>query len=327
MSGPGVGAIGVTVATSGVAGAEEAATKRYAEALRDYDGGRFEKALEGFRAAYAGSESPNARLYIARCLVALERYAEGYRELSATVALAREKARTEERYVPTRDAAAAELAVLEPKVGKVIVVLSEEVAGATLSLDDEALPRNAWGKPYAVAPGALVVIASAPGHTRQEKSVQVAGGETQTVAVSLIATGSDVGPEGGGSETAASPGIGPVRATGIALAALGVGGLVSFAVTGSMAQSRFDEVSDACGGVTCPDDGQNDTIDEGKRFQTIANVSLGVGLGLAAGGALMIIFGGDADDPDGAGDDEVAMSFSATPLLDGGGYAHLKLSF
>jgi len=293
------------------------ATEKYLQAVEDYEAGKLVVALEGFREAFSASESPNAQLYIARCLKALGRNAEAFREMSATVALAREKAVSEKRYAKTRDAAAAELAVLEPKVSKIIVVLSEEVPNAEITVNEAPLLGPDWGKPFAIEPGALTVEATAPGYAPIEKIVSVDAGETETVALTLEpAVVSDEDDEDGGGIV-----IGPLRGAGIGVAALGLGGIVAFAVTGSMARNKFDEVSDACGGMTCTDDSQNDTIDEGKSLQTGANVALGLGLGLIAGGVVMIIFGG-SDEPERAGD----VSWSVEPTI-GGGYGQLELTF
>lgn len=297
---------------------EDEATQKYLQAVGDYEAGKYEAALEGFREAFSASESPNAQLYIARCLVSLGRNAEGYRAMAATVALARDKAMSEKRYAQTRDAAAAELVVLEPKVAKIIVALSEEVDEAAITINGDALPAENWGKPFAIEPGTITVEATAPDYVPAEKTLTIDAGETETVALTLQRNlpGEDDDDDGGGID------IGPLRGAGIGIAVLGVGSLVAFAVTGSGAQSKFDEVSDACGGVTCPDGSQNDTIDEGKTLQTVANVTLGVGLGLTAAGALMIIFGGTDDEPA----EEDTVSFSAGPTL-GGGYAQLEVLF
>ena len=92
------------------------------------------------------------------------------------------------------------------------------------------------------------------------------------------------------------PGLGTLRIVGIAVAAAGVGSMVAFAVTGSMAKSKFDEVDEACGSETCPDNSNNDAIDSGKTMQTVANATLGIGIALMAGGAALIIFGGPDED-------------------------------
>jgi len=207
--------------------------------------------------------------------------------------------------------------VLEPKVAKLIVALSEEVDDAAITIDGAALPTEFWGKPYAIEPGTITVEASAPSYLPSEKTISIDAGDTETVALNL-----ERDEPGDDDDDGSGLDIGPLRGAGIGVAILGVGGLVAFAVAGSAAESKFDDVSVACGGVTCTDDSQNDTIDEGKTLQTVANVTLGVGLGLVAGGALMIILGGTDDEPV----EEETISLSAGPTL-GGGYAQLEVLF
>ncbi|RLB62534.1 MAG: hypothetical protein DRI90_08845, partial [Deltaproteobacteria bacterium] len=75
-----------------------------------------------FQRALEATGSPNARIYVARRLRELGRLPEAYEEMSTTWQDAMAMAKTEDRYVATRDAAAAELVMLEQQVGKVIVL-------------------------------------------------------------------------------------------------------------------------------------------------------------------------------------------------------------
>ena len=69
-----------------------------------------------------------------------------------------------------------------------------------------------------------------------------------------------------------------------------------FAITGSLAKDKFDQVEDECLGVRCTDPKYEDVIDKGKRLSLVANVTAGVGGGLLIAGALMVIFGGPLGD-------------------------------
>jgi anaphase-promoting complex subunit 3 len=266
-----------------------------------YDDGKYDQAIAKFQKALAASGSPNARLYIARSLAKLGRLAEAYREMKTTVTDSTRMADTEPRYAGTRDAAAAELARLEPKIAKVIIAVADESLAVEVTLSGVPVDKADLGQPVAVMPGEVVVRARAPGKKPVERRQKIAAGDTRTITVVLEdETGPPVGeplpepePEpasGGGGD------IGAVRAAGIAVGILGVAGLVTFAATGAMAKDRFDQVSDECGGVRCADPSYEDVIDEGKNLELVADVMAGVGGGLLAAGVLMIIFGGPADD-------------------------------
>ena len=137
-----------------------------------------------------------------------------------------------------------------------------------------------------------------PGGAVVEKSVKLSAGQTETVTLVL-------GEKAGTDEPAAAPTPtvtkkdepvktkgGSLRTIGFVVAGVGVAGMAVFAITGSMSNSKFDEVESGCGSKRCTDPKYADTIDSGKRLETIANVGLVVGgVGLLAGGA-MILFGG-----------------------------------
>ena len=285
----------------------------FKEGLTKFDQDDCDAALPLFRTAYEGTQSPNARLYVARCLVKLGRDVEAYEAMAGTLALARDKAETEDKYAKTRDAAAAELAQLEPKVGKVVVAFDVDYEDAVILLNGVEVPTARQGVPIAVAPGDVQVTARAPGKSEHVETVEIGGGQTKAVAIVLedAAVEEDVTSDEG-------PGLGTLRIVGIAVASAGVASMVVFAVTGSMAKSKFDEVDEACGSQTCPDGSKNDVIDSGKTMQTVANATLGLGLALMAGGAALIVFGGPDDDESSA---EAGLELAPIAVS----YTHLTL--
>ncbi|MEZ4442104.1 MAG: hypothetical protein R3B72_23625 [Polyangiaceae bacterium] len=299
------------------ASADDAA-EQFTKAVSLFDAEDYAAALPLFEGAFAVTESPNARLYVARCLVKMDRLVEGYREMAGTLALARKKAEEEPKYARTRDAAAAELAVLEPKIGKVVVALGDSEVGATIEVEGRRLTPEEVGLPVVVLPGNVEVVASAEGKEPFRTTVEVAGGGLETVAIVFR----DPTPTETPEPEEDGPGLGVLRIAGIAVAGLGVASLATFAATGVLAKSKFDEVEKACGGTRCTDLAYAEDIDSGKQLQTIANATLGIGLGLVAAGTLMIVFGGPSEDDDSA--PEAALS--VVPLV-GGGYVGVSGSF
>ena len=122
-----------------------AAQERYTAGRESYRLGLFGRALEEFERSLALAPSPNTRLYIARSLRELGRWAEANDQYAATV---REAEQRGGRYLATRDAAAVELADVKVRL---------ERANAS----DGAPPPSSTSSPAPVAPAPLP--APAPG--------------------------------------------------------------------------------------------------------------------------------------------------------------------
>jgi len=209
---------------------------------------------------------------------------------------ARELAAEEERYADTRDAAAAELAVLEGKVGKVVVALDARLQGAKVELNGTTLAPERVGVPVAVLPGSVSAAATQSDGTRIEQATTVAAGATTTVTLSAqldtpaaVVAPAPV-PDGDGDD---GGGFGVVRAVGIGVAVVGVGGFVAFAVGSVIADDKLATLESTCGPGPCTDPAMSAVIDEGKTAETLAGIGLGVGIAGVLAGTAMIIWGGD----------------------------------
>ncbi|MDB5217583.1 MAG: hypothetical protein JWO86_5510 [Myxococcaceae bacterium] len=95
------------VTASAPGSAPNAAQEHYTAGRENYRLGLFGRALEEFERSIALAPSPNTRLYIARSLRELGRWAEANEQYAATV---REAEQRGGRYLATRDAANVELA-------------------------------------------------------------------------------------------------------------------------------------------------------------------------------------------------------------------------
>ncbi|MBW2527531.1 MAG: CDC27 family protein [Deltaproteobacteria bacterium] len=277
---------------------EPDAQQQFTAALAEFDAGDYEAALAGFRGAYERSRSPNARLYVGRCLHKLGRLAEAYDELHATMRTATERAQQESKYEQTRDAAAAELAIVEPKIAKLVVAVTESTEGATMELDGQSVEADRIGAPITVEPGEHAVVVRLASGEELSGSLELAAAETKTLTLSP--TGSEEGisdPPRPGPAPDESTG-GGVRVAGFVIAGLGVAGMVVFGVTGSLAAGEFGTLEDECGDLRCPDPSYADVVDRGKTYETVANVSLVAGIVAIVAGTTMIIFGGPSDSGD-----------------------------
>lgn len=248
---------------------------------KQFDGREYEKALETFKEVLASTGSPNARLYVSRCLRELSRLPEAYEEMRAALRDATKRSESEDKYVPTRDAAAAELALLERRVGRVTVSVADPPPGTVVKINGAEIAASRWGEPVAVPVGSVVVIAEAPGRARAERTFEVAGGALQSAAFSFAPEQAPPPPPGG---------LGSVTVAGLAVGGVGLGGVALGAVLAGLAQARYDELRATCGG-RCPDGTYVAAIDEGRALQDGGNAALFVGGGVALVGVVVAIVG------------------------------------
>lgn len=281
----------------------------YTQAREAFAAESYEDAMRLFREVLSKTDSPNARLYVARSLMKLGKLPEAYDEMARTLRDASARAKTEARFAATRDAAIKELEALESQVGRVTVEAPGAPDDAKVTLDGTPLARDAWGSARGVEPGVHTVVAAATGRGTVRRAVTVRMGGVERVVLELpkpaglgtrgTPTPSDTAPSG-------------LLIGGIVVAGVGAVGMVVFGVLGSMAKGKLDDLEAACGQGPCSDPSLNETVDEGERLQTGANVGLALGLiGLAAGGTMIVL--GSL----GVGDSEQAATLSVTPLAAG----------
>lgn len=278
--------------------------KEHFDSAQDlFDKKKYEAALVLFRQAYEESKSPNARLMVARTLLALGRLPEAHDELTATVAEAAAKAEAEPKYAKARDAAAAELAPLEARVGKLVLTFATPSPNARVSVNGALVPEDKLGVPMAVLPGTVEIVVEGP--TPSKRNETVTAGQTRTIVLGAP-TGS-AAPTGATSPSAtpttsaqpvtsgapdAKPPFGTVRAIGIGVTGIGIAGLVLFGVSAVTADGKLAQLEKECGGVRCTDPKYADVVESGKTFDLLTNIGLGVGIAGLAAGTAMIIFGG-----------------------------------
>jgi hypothetical protein len=273
--------------------------KRFAAAQRLYDDGAYTPALAEFKALAAETGSPNADLYVARCLRELGRLVEAYEATTIAVRNATAKAEKDPKYVSTRNTAAADLAQLEPKVAKIIVAVANPPAGMQVTLNGAPLAADRLGVPVVLAPAEVVVRMSAPDQADVERRVVLRAGDTTTLPLAFAA------PAPAPTPTPALPppalpaphGLGGVRIGGIVVLGVGAAGMATFAAAGVSANHRYDAVSAACGGKRCTDSSYRSQIDGGRQLDLVANVGLGVGIAGLVGGTLMVALGKPAAAP------------------------------
>ena len=312
------------------------AEHRYAEAQAHFLAGRYTEALPIFQQLYAESGSPNASLYVARCLREMGQLPEAYDEMVATERNASERARSEERFVATRESARTELRDLERRVGRVTLNVPARPPGLEIEIDGKPVPPERWGSPLPVMPGTVRVWATAPGQATVRQEVEVRAGTEPTITVFMAPAGS--GPSGpvagpsGKAEAAPAPDAGKAGPSGLLVGGavaigLGVLGMGTFVVSGVLANGRFSDIKDKCGGQRCTDPSINSSIREGHTMDIVADVGLGVGVaGLVLGGILVTVdqTAAPAASPDAPRGPAHALWLDGVP---GGGTVGYRVSF
>lgn len=262
----------------------EAARTPYVEAKKAFDAGNFESAAKGFEASYDVVASPNSLLMWAKSLESRGRLADAYRVALRAVPEAEAAAAQDEKYQRTAKDARTLADTLSGQLGYLTVQLPPGQTGPVTVAGRTVAPAEI-AQPVAVDPGEVVVTYTGQGGL-VERRVTLSGGGTAVVDLGQA----DVAPPPPEGIEEGRFDIGVPRAVGIGLGGVGVAGMVLFGVFGAMTSSKFSSLEDACTPEgACPPSAQAD-LDDGKTFQTVANVSLVVGVtGLIAGTALFLL--------------------------------------
>jgi len=266
------------------------AQKTFEAGTKLYDAHRYKEALTALRASYEILRSPNSRLMIARCLRELGKNREAYLEFTAVADEAREKG---DKYASTASAATEEGDEVKQRIGFVTVRVTGAQEGVTVTIGDQSIDAATIGAPVPADPATLVVTAKASDGSSARA----------TVELNLVPPSKDEpppapppAPEEPPKVVVDTSGKGmPLRTWAYVAGGVGVLGVATFAVFGSMANSKYDELKNACPGGPCGP-GHEDAISAGKTDQLIANIGLGVGIvGLGVGTALFLMGGKSSD--------------------------------
>lgn len=274
----------------------------YLQGREAFVAGDYDTALAAFQGSYGAVASPNTRLMIARSLTQLHRYAEACRVYEETLEEA--EASGDPKWKKAARAALEEQTELLTRVG----LLQVRIGGdrlVTLTVNGHVVPEDQWERPIPVEPGAVEVAIDDGAGRHASKSVDVSLGEQTQVHIALAQpreASIDPGltqPDAAGDDDGAGPlgwNGGTWRTAGWVATGVGAVGVGLFAVFGAMSQSTYDDLNRACPTRTDCDPALASDIDTGSSQQTIANVSLGVGVVALAAGATALWIGFSQDD-------------------------------
>ena len=281
-------------------------TAQYDKAQKHYLDKQFTEALPLFEEVSRDLGSPNAQLYVGRCLTALGRHLEAREQMMRAIEMA-DNHPDASKYADTRNNATSELAVIETKLARIMVKLHEPPAGLRVEVAGKPVDPAALDKPVFVTPGKVRIDGIAPG--RELVRVEVDARDNITESVALVfpkppppptATPAVVTPPPAPLAPTAPPpaalppddsAISGVQIGGIVIGSLG---LVAFAVAagaGLGSNAIFDDLDRECDTRNCGNE-IDDDVDAGQFLEVLANTMIGVGAVTTTAGLLMIILGG-----------------------------------
>jgi serine/threonine-protein kinase len=246
-----------------------AAEALYEDAQRLLAAQRIAEALDKLLASQRLDPGIGTLLNIAFCYERLGKTASAWATYTEVVGLASKVGDRQGRGERAAQAARA----LEPRLAKVVVSVpaGSRVEKLEVRRDGELMDPGTWDTPVPMDPGTHAIEASAPGHLPWTGSVAVQPGPSAvTVSVPLLAVG--------------SPGLGPQRTAGAALAGVGVAGVIAGAVFGGLTIAKKNAEAAHCQTANphlCDMTG----VDLRAQALTMANAS---NVAFAVGGAALV---------------------------------------
>lgn len=276
---------------------EQVAREAYAAGLASFSRGAYAEAAGIFARSDSLAASPNSKLMLGRCLRMLDQLPEAYRVLSESVRLAQTS--DPARYQKTADAARAELELLRNKLGLLTVYVHTNAGPAQLHVDGLPIPASEFQTPLPVRAGTVYVsLETAPG-VIERRSLEIGAGQAETLVIGtpsepapvVVARAHQPAPAArpNPQPSAAVTEHGELRTASYVAGGIGVLGLISFAVLGSLSAAAFTDLEESCPVKSQCDPSLRDTAERGELQQTAANVSLIVGVSALATGVVLFV--------------------------------------
>ena len=293
------GSLALTTRTAAAAGVTPAAATpvqreqaqgRFLKGRDLYAAKKYATAIVELEASIDIVASPNTRLTLGRCLRDTGRTVAAYVEFGRTAVEARELVRDDVRYEKAGAAAAEERALLAPQLGFVEVSVLHAGADTTLKVSGETVRRGGWDEPLPVLPGTSDILVETPGHATGRQALTIAAGERKTVTIDAQAETAAEASTAVAAAPAAAERPPTLRPIAFAAAGVGVAGLATFIVAGTLANGTHSDLETACGAGRCPA-GYEADISRGTTQQTFANVGLAVAAIAAVKSVTLFIVG------------------------------------
>jgi len=304
---------------------EAARAELIAQAEAASDGGDHARALDLAARALAIRATPSLRLLLATEHDALGHVVDAYELATRCGREAQADPATRNR-AQVIEACGALARRLDGRIGRVVVEVPAEPPGVAVRVAGAAISQALWGVPYAVAPGAVAVEATAEGHAPFRQEVQVAAGQTLPVRVTMralerpaqatpVAPVPPAPPAGPVEPSTPAPSERPAPSLAGPIAG-GAVGVAAFALAGVFFALREGAVADRdaqCVAAGCRD-AAYDFDATARTYNTLVNVSLGVGAAALVGAGVWFFVARSG----GGGPRRAALSGVVSPLPVGG---------
>jgi tetratricopeptide (TPR) repeat protein len=282
----------------------KSAEKKLSEGQKLLKAGKVDQALAAFDASYDLVADPQARLLAARVYQNQGELLKAHAAYVEAVAEAEIAVRTREQSRQTLQEAKKELKDLEGVLARLTIRLRHAPEGTRVTIDGEPVAADKLGEPILLPPGQVKVVAQTQDGREASRSPTLTAGQDAKIELAFAREDSpDAAPIADGDSDASEPateqaaavkvepttaGNGKRTAAFIA-GGVGVAGLATFGVLGAMSNSKYNDLEDACPNGRCSSD-QQGKIDDGKLYQTLANVGLVVGVvGVGASVTLFVL--------------------------------------
>jgi hypothetical protein len=282
---PAAGASGVSPGAA-TAVQREQAQELFVRGKSLFDAGAYTDALVPFRAAMDIVASPNARLYVARCLRETGKLVEAYVEFDRTAVEANEHASEDVRYERTGSSAREERDALASRIGFVQARIEHSTAATKVWVGGEEIRPAGWGEPVPVMPGDTEIVAETPPGGPIRQTVTLTAGDKKAVVIDAVPSAPTPVAAATGDAYGRRRLLRPYE---YVAAGVGAAGLLTFAIAGILSDTTFSDLSATCGNKPCPASKQSE-VARGQAEQTASDIALGFGLaGLAAGATLFLL--------------------------------------
>jgi hypothetical protein len=184
----------------------------------------------------------------------------------------------------------ARLESLKARIPRVVVKRGVGADSATISLDGVSLGDSVLNSPLPVDPGPHVVDGAAAGFQPFKQSFRVAEQQTATIEVKL-----ELEPIKAPPPPPPPPPSAPqtMRTAGFVVGGAGIASLIASGALFYLRHTTINDLDKQCGPdrMNCPESAQS-TVDRGKLYTTLGNVTLVAGaVGLGVGATLVVIGG------------------------------------
>lgn len=273
---------------------KDEAMERYSAGVSSLEREDFDAAVKSFRESFETVASPNSRLMLGQALIKAGRLSDAYRELEATLALAKDLARGNDKYDKTVGSAEDAMKELRQKLAFVTVEPSTKV-----TFDGDDIPVSAWSVAQPVKPGKLAVRVEHDDGRKYDKELDLSAGETASVSAEVPTTQSksavalvektEEAPPATASDSLDRSTVGWVSL------GVGVAGFGTFGLFTALNEISIGNAKASCNRGTCPEE----AVDDGKTKGTNMGLAVaGLVVGVAgAGVGTYLLLTGDSDKP------------------------------